>query len=41
LRIGDSARRSENPQELITLPVDAAEEAKLLEDHAPGNDGEK
>jgi len=41
LRISDSAGGSENPQELITLPVDAAEQAKLLEDHAPRNDGEK
>jgi hypothetical protein len=41
LRIRDATRRSENAQELVALPPDASEEAELLENHGPGNNGEQ
>ena len=39
LRIGDALGGAKNTQELIALTADAAEEAELLEDHGPGDDG--
>src|SRR6266436_7230982 len=41
LRIGNTARGAEDAKELIALAADAAEQAELLQDHGPGDDGEK
>ncbi len=41
LRIGDAARGAEDSEELIALAANASEHAEFLEDHSPGDDGEK
>ena len=41
LRVGNATRRAKNSQKLITLPVNAAEEAEFLENHAPRNHGKE
>jgi hypothetical protein len=39
LRVSYAFSRAKDPEELIALPANAAEEAELLKDHGPGNDG--
>ena len=41
LRIGDTLGGSKNFEELIAGTIDAAEEAELLEDESPGDQGEE
>ena len=41
LRIRDAAGGSEDAEELIALPADTAEQAELLQDQAPRDDGEE
>src|SRR6266481_4065784 len=41
LRIGHTARSPKNAQELVALPVDAAEQAEFLQNHSPRDDGKK
>ena len=41
LRIGNAFGGAEDFEELVTFAADAAEEAELLEDHRPGNQGER
>lgn len=40
LRIGDAAGGTEDAEKLVALATDAAEEAQLLKNHAPGDDRE-
>jgi len=40
LRVRDAARRSKNAKKLVALPPNAAEKAKLLKNHGPGNNRE-
>jgi hypothetical protein len=40
LRISDALGGSKDAKKLVALTANAAEEAELLEDHGPGNDGE-
>ena len=41
LRIGDAARGAKDTQELVALTANASKHAELLENHGPGDDGEK
>ena len=41
LRIRYTARCAKDPQEIIALATDAAEESDLLKNHGPGNDGKQ
>ena len=40
LRIGDATGGAEDAEELVGVAADAAEQAELLEDQSPGDDGE-
>jgi len=39
LRIGDTFGGAKDTEELVALTANAAEQAQLLKDHRPGNDG--
>jgi len=39
LRIGNALGGAKDADELVALTADAAEEAELLQDHGPGDDG--
>ena len=41
LRVGDAAGGSEDAEKLIAFAADAAEEAELLQNQGPGNDGKQ
>ena len=38
MRVGNTSCRAEDAKELIAFATDLAEEAELLENHAPGDD---